>query len=314
MLDAVVGRFAEYRGYWALGQMVPQLEEWNIDLLGCPSDEPSVAAYLHRRAARVFTECRQAEGIPEEWVQTARLRVVSCGEEYARLMGWFPVRRERIGRDYVLEASTSMESGARFSLRRTAFVAPHDPSLEMASSGDAWEMYGDIGLSPIDYYRAGPDFAGVWFSGGTAYIYTYKSAGPDHVERMKELARAGEGLLRYITAHVKYAYEAKGPPELVCIASSGAHPSAADTAFDLGWLVELVRDQIPDEPWLLDALAKCTRPLSITPDYVRFVSAANPNSPGSEWQYEYSEAVEAPAGTVVIDILRDGRIGGIELV
>ncbi|WP_332828846.1 hypothetical protein [Novacetimonas sp. GS1] len=43
----------------------------------------------------------------------------------------------------------------------------------------------------------------------TTYIYTYGSAGMDHVERMKILADSGRGLNEYIRRYVNYKYASK---------------------------------------------------------------------------------------------------------
>lgn len=39
------------------------------------------------------------------------------------------------------------------------------------------------------------------------YIYSYRKAGQHHVEIMKRLALAGDGLNEYINDHVKKAYD-----------------------------------------------------------------------------------------------------------
>lgn len=40
-----------------------------------------------------------------------------------------------------------------------------------------------------------------------SYTYSYQRAGRDHVERMKQLALAGEGLNEYINENVKKSYD-----------------------------------------------------------------------------------------------------------
>ncbi len=39
------------------------------------------------------------------------------------------------------------------------------------------------------------------------YIYSYRGAGRQHVEAMKELAIAGDGLNEYINDHVRNSYD-----------------------------------------------------------------------------------------------------------
>lgn len=81
-------------------------------------------------------------------------------------------------------------------------------------------MKGDIAMEMIRYrnldgdsgitaYGIGNDYIVVEFHGGACYIYSYMSAGTNHVENMKALARQGRGLNSYIMRNVKNNYERK---------------------------------------------------------------------------------------------------------
>lgn len=63
--------------------------------------------------------------------------------------------------------------------------------------------------SGIVAYESGFDFIRVQFSDEAQYIYTYESAGANHVEKMKILASRGNGLDKYINTHVRESYERK---------------------------------------------------------------------------------------------------------
>ena len=65
---------------------------------------------------------------------------------------------------------------------------------------------GDTGVSR---YEIGSDRITVEFSTGSAYLYTYSSAGSSNIEKMKTLARDGRGLNSFINTHVKKLYEKK---------------------------------------------------------------------------------------------------------
>jgi hypothetical protein len=85
--------------------------------------------------------------------------------------------------------------------------------------------------------------------------------------------------------------------------------------YDPAWLVALARAQHPDEPWLADALSRCTQARGAGTVYVRFVSHRHANQPGAPWQYDRSiELADPEAGVVLVDVLRNGRIGGIEML
>ena len=51
--------------------------------------------------------------------------------------------------------------------------------------------------SPLAY-EVGSKFIRIQFTSGSVYLYTYDSAGEDDIEEMKELAKEGEGLTRFI--------------------------------------------------------------------------------------------------------------------
>ena len=57
------------------------------------------------------------------------------------------------------------------------------------------------GNSGVTAFEAGSDHIRVEFQHGRAYLYTYASIGRENVERMKELALAGEALATFISTH-----------------------------------------------------------------------------------------------------------------
>lgn len=65
------------------------------------------------------------------------------------------------------------------------------------------------GSSNIVAYQMGNDSIKVKFSDGLVYLYTNVSAGNQHIEEMKKLALAGEGLNSYIGRVIKKDYADK---------------------------------------------------------------------------------------------------------
>lgn len=65
------------------------------------------------------------------------------------------------------------------------------------------------GDSGVAYYECGLDFIRVRFRNGATYVYDHTRPGILHVERMKELARAGKGLSTYISQYVRASYARK---------------------------------------------------------------------------------------------------------
>ena len=88
-----------------------------------------------------------------------------------------------------------------------------------------------------------------------------------------------------------------------------------DSYFDIEWIIELIKEQEPDRLDLIDQLKKSDKQKGIRQPYIRFVSGERPNRPGSGWQFDENIVLEHETeGTIVLDILKDGRIGGIEFV
>ena len=62
------------------------------------------------------------------------------------------------------------------------------------------------GDSGVLAYRSGASQISVKFVDGSVYTYTDASAGAQHIETMKQLAQAGQGLSGYISKHVRDNY------------------------------------------------------------------------------------------------------------
>lgn len=84
--------------------------------------------------------------------------------------------------------------------------------------------------------------------------------------------------------------------------------------YDPSWLVALAREQHPSETWLPTALAACTRCCRESKAYLRFVNERAPNEPGSDWQFLTNLTLESIEGLIVLDAIRDHRVGGVEFV
>ena len=64
------------------------------------------------------------------------------------------------------------------------------------------------GSSGVSAYEIGSDYILVKFSGtAKTYRYSYRKAGQNHVEKLKQLAKSGSGLNSYINIHVKNLYD-----------------------------------------------------------------------------------------------------------
>ena len=69
------------------------------------------------------------------------------------------------------------------------------------------EKYQNLaGDSGIAAYKIESDAVTVEFIDGATYLYNYASAGREHIEAMKALAKAGRGLSGYISKYVRTNY------------------------------------------------------------------------------------------------------------
>ena len=69
------------------------------------------------------------------------------------------------------------------------------------------ELYANkSGESNVKKYELKPDGIIVRFINNEVYEYNYQRTGKKHVENMKQMAQAGEGLGTYISVVTKYGY------------------------------------------------------------------------------------------------------------
>jgi hypothetical protein len=85
--------------------------------------------------------------------------------------------------------------------------------------------------------------------------------------------------------------------------------------YDPTWLVTLAKEQHPDKPWLAHALSQCTRYRRESRAYFHFIDADRANQPGSIWQFVQNlQLYDRTEGDLILDILTDQRVGGLEFL
>lgn len=71
----------------------------------------------------------------------------------------------------------------------------------------------------------------------------------------------------------------------------------------------------PERLDVINALEKCRKGKWESRAYIYFVSPQNANQEGADWQFGENIVLEHDTeGTIVIDLLKNGKIGGIEFV
>jgi hypothetical protein len=87
------------------------------------------------------------------------------------------------------------------------------------------------------------------------------------------------------------------------------------SGFDPRMLIDIAREQAPEFPWIADALGACGPGTWESHAYVRYISSRNRIQPGAEWQFETNVRLDHEQfGTVIIDVLKGNRIGGLEFL
>ena len=80
-------------------------------------------------------------------------------------------------------------------------------------------------------------------------------------------------------------------------------------------IIKLVQEQQPGRQDVIEALQKCSGGQWARNGYFQFISSKDANQPNSEWQHDECIVIEQKdKGDIVIDLLKDGRIGGIEFL
>lgn len=114
---------------------------------------------------------------------------------------------------------------------------------------------------------------------------------------------------------IKPVRHLKSLPKLLLPIRMPKHQNDLSEGFDPTTLIEAVRAQAPEFPWLPEVLSKCGVGLWESRAYVRYVDRRNANQSGAEWQFKTNVVLSHETlGTVVLDVLKDNRLGGIEFV
>ena len=65
------------------------------------------------------------------------------------------------------------------------------------------------GNSPITKFHIEDQKITIWYNDDTSYSYSYPRAGQPIVDKLKELAHAGEGLATFISQKARFLYDHK---------------------------------------------------------------------------------------------------------
>lgn len=85
--------------------------------------------------------------------------------------------------------------------------------------------------------------------------------------------------------------------------------------FNINEIIKLVMEQEPDRQDLIKALLETKGGYWSGNGYYQFVDSKYANQAGADWQHDESIVLEQEnGGDIVIDLIKDGRVGGIEFI
>lgn len=88
-----------------------------------------------------------------------------------------------------------------------------------------------------------------------------------------------------------------------------------NTEINMPEIIDLIKIKIQENSSLKNMLENAKNGHWETEAYYKFVDSTNANKPGAEWQFKENIIFDHPElGTIVLDILKDERLGGIEFV
>ncbi|MEM7246244.1 MAG: hypothetical protein AAF533_12925 [Acidobacteriota bacterium] len=141
-LGSFTSRNSDYRGYWLLGQLLPEPEQRELDLIGRPTGGGGAWGFARDLALRLFQEQVLATGLGLEDVDAATLEwcrgdgVMSLSKKNPRVIGY----RVR------LRVRATMVGGRCFERHVTLdYVSPRDPRRDRRSTRSM--LFRDVGES-----------------------------------------------------------------------------------------------------------------------------------------------------------------------
>lgn len=80
-------------------------------------------------------------------------------------------------------------------------------------------------------------------------------------------------------------------------------------------VIDLIKTNMPKKSSIQKVLENVKNGQWESKTYYKFIDSTHANKPGAEWQFKENMIVEHPTlGTIVLDILTEDRLGGIEFV
>ena len=137
----------------------------------------------------------------------------------------------------------------------------------------------------------------------------YQLSGKSILEIKQKLIDEKPGLISKVQNVWSFAFTIKQGYGFVTIVKT------AKRYIDKDLIIELLKEQAPNSEKQIKQLQYMAELKWIKNPYIRFVDNVNANKKDAEWQFKKNIVLEHKTeGTIILDILKDGEIGGFELV
>ena len=131
-LETYTSRYSDYDGYWLFGMLIDELEQFNINLLdagrGITESAPMTIAV--QLAATKFKEQMGKAGLSLLCIREAHLAATKSPD----LRNGYVNGHRSTGFDVSFVARAVSHGGKSYECRKSVFVAPHDPAVELRSA------------------------------------------------------------------------------------------------------------------------------------------------------------------------------------
>jgi len=130
-LGAYTSRNSDYDGYWLMGLLVRDLQEFKIDLLSVDQniEENSPVSFAAHLARKLFREQMEKADLSLARVREAQLNITKLPESQN---SWIN-QRECIGNGFRFDAKVVTVTGKTYEDETALVAAPHDADVERRS-------------------------------------------------------------------------------------------------------------------------------------------------------------------------------------
>jgi hypothetical protein len=130
-LGTYTSRYSDYDGYWLFGMLIGELEQFSIDLLetDCKTSGSAPMAAAVQLAATKFKEQMEKAGLSLSCIREAKLALAKTPD----LRSGYVNGRSSAGFDLNFAVIAVSPGGMTYECKKSVFVAPHDPEVELRS-------------------------------------------------------------------------------------------------------------------------------------------------------------------------------------